>query len=159
MFKTLLGTRVIDAALPRLAASADSPWWNGNRADTVKLAWDNSLAHLKAAFGDDPAQWQWGKAHTLTHGHPLGLQKPLDKIFNVGPFPAPGSHEVPNNQTAPIGPASAICASNQNALCYRNLIRWFYSSLLKRPRKPQRALCARRRRSTAPVPRQKRPRW
>lgn len=105
LFKTLLGTRVIDAALPRLAASADSPWWNGKRADTVKLAWDNSLAHLKTTFGDDPAQWQWGMAHTLTHGHPLGTQKPLDKVFNVGPFPAPGSHEVPNNQTAPIGPA------------------------------------------------------
>ena len=74
LFKTLLGTRVIDAALPRLAASADSPWWNGNRADTVKLAWHNSLTHLKATFGDDPTQWQWGKAHTLTHGHPLACK-------------------------------------------------------------------------------------
>ena len=92
-------------ALPRLAATADSPWWDGKRAERVKLAWDNSLAHLKATLGDDPSQWQWGKAHTLTHGHPLGLQKPLDKIFNVGPFPAPGTHEVPNNQSAVIGPA------------------------------------------------------
>src|SRR5450830_906418 len=105
MFKTLLSTRVIDAALPRLAATADSPWWNGKRADTVKLAWDNSLAHLKATLGDDPGQWQWGKAHTLTHGHPLGSQKPMDLIVNVGPFPAPGTHEVPNNQSANIGPA------------------------------------------------------
>ncbi len=105
LFKTLLSTRVIDAALPRLAASADSPWWDGKRADTVKRAWDNSLSHLKATFGEDPAQWQWGKAHTLTHGHPLGSQKPLDQIVNVGPFPAPGTHEVPNNQSAPIGPA------------------------------------------------------
>jgi penicillin amidase len=105
MFKTLLSTRVIDAALPRLAATPDSPWWNGKRADTVKLAWDNSLAHLKATLGDDPGQWQWGKAHTLTHGHPLGSQKPLDRIVNVGPFPAPGTHEVPNNQSANIGPA------------------------------------------------------
>ena len=105
MFKTLLSTRVIDAALPRLAATPDSPWWNGKRADTVKLAWDNSLAHLKATLGDDPGQWQWGKAHTLTHGHPLGSQKPLDLIVNVGPFPAPGTHEVPNNQSANIGPA------------------------------------------------------
>ena len=105
LFKTLLGTRVIDAALPRLAASADSPWWDGKRADTVKRAWDNSLSHLKATFGEDPTQWQWGKAHTLTHGHPLGSQKPLDQIVNVGPFPAPGTHEVPNNQSAPIGPA------------------------------------------------------
>jgi len=105
LFKTLITTRVIDAALPRLAASPDSPWWEGKRADIVKLAWDNSLAHLKTTFGDDPTQWQWGKAHTLTHGHPLGMQKPLDKLFNVGPFAAPGSHEVPNNQTAAIGPA------------------------------------------------------
>ena len=105
MFKTLITTRVVDAALPRLAAAADSPWWNGQRAATVKRAWDNSLAHLKSTFGDDPAQWQWGKAHTLTHGHPLGVKQPLDQIVNVGPFAAPGSHEVPNNLSAIIGPA------------------------------------------------------
>jgi len=112
MFQTLLSTRVIDAALPRLAADANSPWWDNRntplketRADTVKLAWQASLAHLKATFGDDPTQWQWGKAHTLTHAHPLGSQKPLDQIVNVGPFAAPGTHEVPNNLSAPIGPA------------------------------------------------------
>ncbi len=112
LFETALSTRVIDAALPRLAASKDSPWWDDRttlgpetRADTVKKAWDKSLAHLKVTFGDDATQWQWGKAHTLTHGHPLGLQKPLDRIFNVGPFAAPGTHEVPNNLSAKIGPA------------------------------------------------------
>lgn len=111
-FETLLPTRVIDAALPRLAASADSPWWDNRntpgketRADTVKVAWQASMAHLKATLGADSAQWQWGKAHTLTHGHPLGMQKPLDQIFNVGPFAAPGTHEVPNNLSAKIGPA------------------------------------------------------
>ncbi|MEJ8863597.1 penicillin acylase family protein [Pseudomonas jessenii] len=111
-FETLLSTRVIDAALPRLAASADSPWWDNRstlgketRADTVKAAWQSSLAHLKSTLGADSAQWQWGSAHTLTHGHPLGQQKPLDLFFNVGPFAAPGSHEVPNNLSAKIGPA------------------------------------------------------
>ncbi|AZC53874.1 penicillin acylase family protein [Pseudomonas chlororaphis] len=111
-FDTLLSTRVIDAALPRLAASADSPWWDNrntlgqeSRADTVRVAWRASLAHLKATFGDDSSKWLWGQAHTLTHGHPLGLQKPLDRVFNVGPFAAPGTHEVPNNQSAKIGPA------------------------------------------------------
>ena len=112
LFKTLLSTRVIDSALPRLAASADSPWWDNRqtpaketRADTVKVAWRASIAHLQSTFGADPSQWQWGTAHTLTHGHPLGQQKPLDRIFNVGPFAAPGSHEVPNNLSANIGPA------------------------------------------------------
>lgn len=111
-FDTALSTRVIDAALPRLAASQDSPWWDDRstlgtetRTDIVKIAWTRSLAHLKATLGDDPMQWQWGKAHTLTHGHPLGMQKPLDRIFNVGPFAAPGTHEVPNNLSAKIGPA------------------------------------------------------
>jgi penicillin amidase len=111
-FETLLSTRVIDATLPRLAASPDSPWWDNrntpgkeSRADTVNVAWQASIAHLKNILGDDPARWLWGKAHTLTHGHPLGLQKPLDRIFNVGPFEAPGTHEVPNNLSAKIGPA------------------------------------------------------
>jgi penicillin amidase len=111
-FETLLSTRVIDAALPRLAANADSPWWDNRntlgketRADTVKVAWQASLTHLKSTLGADFTQWQWGKAHTLTHGHPLGQQKPLDRIFNVGPFAAPGTHEVPNNLSAKIGPA------------------------------------------------------
>ncbi|WP_085723802.1 penicillin acylase family protein [Pseudomonas sp. R37(2017)] len=111
-FETLLSTRVIDAALPRLAATADSPWWDNRntldketRADTVKAAWQAAIAHLKTTFGADFAQWQWGKAHTLTHGHPLGQQKPLDLVFNVGPFAAPGTHEVPNNLSAKIGPA------------------------------------------------------
>ena len=111
-FDTLLSTRVIDAALPRLAANPDSPWWDNRntahketRAETVKVAWQTSIAQLKATMGDDPAQWRWGKAHTLTHDHPLGRQKPLDWLFNVGPFEAPGSHEVPNNLSAKLGPA------------------------------------------------------
>ncbi|MBS4087993.1 penicillin acylase family protein [Pseudomonas rustica] len=111
-FDTLLSTRVIDSALPRLAANADSPWWDNRntpvketRADVVRTAWAASMAHLKLTLGDDVAAWKWGAAHTLTHGHPLGQQKPLDRIFNVGPFAAPGSHEVPNNLSAKIGPA------------------------------------------------------
>lgn len=111
-FPVLISTRAIDAALPRLAADADSPWWNQrganqrtDRAAIVRQAWEKSLAHLRETFGKDPASWQWGKAHTLTHGHPLGVKKPLNLLFNVGPFAAPGTHEVPNNLSAKIGPA------------------------------------------------------
>jgi penicillin amidase len=111
-FETALSTRVIDAALPRLAAAKDSPWWDDRstlgtetRTDMVIKAWNKSLVHLKATLGEDASQWQWGKAHTLIHGHPLGQQKPLDRVFNVGPFAAPGTHEVPNNLSARIGPA------------------------------------------------------
>ncbi|QIH11558.1 MULTISPECIES: penicillin acylase family protein [unclassified Pseudomonas] len=111
-FDALIQARVVDAALPRLAADPDTPWWDNRataqretRADTVKVAWRASLDHLKRTLGPNPAQWRWGTAHTLTHVHPLGMQKPLDRVFNVGPLEAPGSHEVPNNLTSKIGPA------------------------------------------------------
>ena len=111
-FKNLLATRVLEFALPRLVNDATSPWWDNrntpaveSRADTVLAAWRATLAHLRATFGDDSANWSWGKAHTLTHAHPLAAQKPLDKLFNIGPFAAPGGRELPNNLGTNIGPA------------------------------------------------------
>ena len=111
-FKNLLGTRALDFALPRLAEDATSPWWDNrntpqveSRADTMKVVWRATIDHLQATLGKDPADWGWGKAHTLTHNHPLAAQKPLDKLFNIGPFAAPGGRETPNNLSSSIGPA------------------------------------------------------
>lgn len=111
-FKNLLGTRALDFALPRLAEDATSQWWDNrntpaveSRADTVKAAWRATMDHLQVTLGKEPAGWGWGKAHTLTHGHPLAAQKPLDRLFNIGPFAAPGGRETPNNLSGAIGPA------------------------------------------------------
>ena len=111
-FKNLLGTRSLDQALPRLAADASSPWWDDRntaavetRSDTLKKVWRHAIDHLAATLGKDPAQWTWGRAHTLTHNHPLGQQKPLDKLFSIGPFAAPGGREIPNAMGSSIGPA------------------------------------------------------
>jgi penicillin amidase len=111
-FDNLLYTRTLDVALPRLTADATSPWWDDRgsatvegRGETVKAAWRASIAQLQQTLGGDPDDWAWGNAHTLTQGHPLGRQQPLDKLFNVGPFAAPGGHETPNNLSHRIGPA------------------------------------------------------
>ncbi len=112
-FKNLLGSRSLDFALPLLVADAGSPWWDDKatmdkvetRADTLHKAWRAAMAHLRTALGKDTTQWAWGRAHTLTHNHPLGQQKPLDKLFSVGPFPAPGGRELPNALGTSIGPA------------------------------------------------------
>jgi penicillin amidase len=109
-FSNLLATRILDLALPRLAADANSPWWDQvatpepeSRAETVKRAWQQGLQHLRKTLGDDSSSWQWGKAHTLTHNHPLSKQPPLDRLFNVGPFDVPGGHETPNNLSSRVG--------------------------------------------------------
>lgn len=103
--------RALDHALPRLAADVASPWWDRRdtparetRDDIVALAWQRSMAHLTTTLGDDPARWVWARAHAVEHEHPLGKQKPLDKVFNVGPFPVPGGREVPNNLSGPLAP-------------------------------------------------------
>ena len=111
-FKNLLGSRSLDVALPRLAADASSPWWDDRttpavetRADTLKKVWRAAIDHLKLRLGEDSRQWTWGRAHTLTHGHALGRQEPLDRLFNIGPFAAPGGREIPNALGSSIGPA------------------------------------------------------
>ncbi len=112
-FKSMLGTRALDLALPRLAADENSPWWDDiktpkreTRKDIVRLAWQASIKHLKETLGKSPNDWGWGAAHTLTHRHPFAAQsKALAWLFNVGPFEVPGAREVPNNLATPIGPA------------------------------------------------------
>ena len=111
-FNNLLKTFALDSALPRLIADANSPWWDNvntkqteNRFETVRIAWVNTIQHLESIYGKDLLKWNWGNAHTLTHAHPLGQQKPLDSIFNVGPFKVPGGRETPNNLNINMGPA------------------------------------------------------
>jgi penicillin amidase len=110
-FKNLLKTFALDSALPRLVVDANSPWWDNintkpveNRFETVRIAWVNTIKHLESIYGKDLLLWRWGNAHTLTHVHPLGMQKPLDKIFNVGPFKVAGGRETPNNLNVNMGP-------------------------------------------------------
>lgn len=111
-FKNLLGTRALDFALPRLAADEASPWWDDartakieTRKDIMRIAWRATITHLKKTLGTSPNDWGWGMAHTLTHTHPMASQSPFNWLFNVGPFPAPGAREVPNNLGNAIGPA------------------------------------------------------
>jgi penicillin amidase len=111
-FQSLLGTRALDLALPRLAADDASPWWDNNktekietRKDIMRVAWRATMDHLKQTLGKSPNDWGWGRAHTLTHTHPLATKASLGWLFNVGPFDAPGGREVPNNMATSIGPA------------------------------------------------------
>ena len=112
LFANLLRTRAFDFALPRLAADAASPWWNRRdtpaaetRRDILQHAWRATIEHLQRELGKTPASWTWSRAHSVTHKHALGQQKPLNLLFDVGPFPAPGGREVVNNLAQAVGPA------------------------------------------------------
>jgi penicillin amidase len=79
-----------------------SLWWDNIHTQAVMEtrqmifagSFDQTMTDLEKNLGSDVSAWHWGKVHTLEHGHLLGRQKPLDRIFNVGPYPAMGGNEV-----------------------------------------------------------------
>ena len=90
--------------LIRLMNEHDDSWF----ADSVILngpkSWDAALAsafhaaieELREKLGEDVIRWRYGAIHTVTFNHPLGIVKPLDKIFNRGPFPLGGDIDTVN---------------------------------------------------------------
>ncbi len=126
LFDNTIKTFVAEKSFPSLLKTIDSPWWDNILTDgkkeirrhVVNEALDITNEELKAQFGEDMEDWQWGKVHQLTHVHAIGRKKPFDKFFNVGPFEAPGGSGVLNKMDyrlnaegiypVPSGPALRI---------------------------------------------------
>jgi penicillin amidase len=54
-----------------------------SKSEIIDLALAQSLEELKIQLGANWKNWNWEKTIISEHPHPLGAQKPLDKIFNV----------------------------------------------------------------------------
>jgi penicillin amidase len=81
----------------RLLEEGKSPWFDNistsvveTKSDIIRNSLGEALDSLRSRFGHDTRNWRWGEMHTLTISHPFGLVKPLDRIFNIGPFPMGG---------------------------------------------------------------------
>ena len=82
----------------RLVEEGTSSWFDDVRTDSVETRDDmirkslrEAVIVLRARFGIETKMWRWGDLHTVTLQHPFGLKKPLDRIFNIGPFPYGGA--------------------------------------------------------------------
>jgi len=78
----------------------DNPnsWWlqgAGGRETVIVESLKQTVTWLHEKFGDDPVSWTWGRVHQVNFEHPLGLQKPLDQVFNRGPFSIGGDTDTP----------------------------------------------------------------
>jgi penicillin amidase len=83
----------------RVLNDQESLWWKKfERAETFKLGLINAIENLTARFGSEPTEWKWGHMHTLEYVHPLGRVKPLNYLFNLGPYEMAGSFNEVNNQ-------------------------------------------------------------
>ncbi|MDH4057761.1 MAG: penicillin acylase family protein, partial [Cyclobacteriaceae bacterium] len=103
--KSLLATSIPKNSYEAFFSNEQSPWWDDvttpdkkeTREEIAELAAEKTISLLKKICGNEPEKWTWGKIHTLTHPHALGSVKPLDRLFNVGPFVVDGGSEVINN--------------------------------------------------------------
>lgn len=68
-----------------------------NRGQALQRIFKHTVAQLQKELGRDIKKWQWGRLHTLEFAHPLGVVWPLDKIFNVGPYPINGAINAINH--------------------------------------------------------------
>lgn len=103
LFEKTLSSYLLKKTLPKVIYHEDSPWWQKTDSETLNtrdqiltLAFFMTVDELKRELGPKIQNWKWENVHTLTHEHPIGSKKPLDKIFNVGPFPVAGGNQVLN---------------------------------------------------------------
>ncbi|MDH7515300.1 MAG: penicillin acylase family protein [Bacteroidota bacterium] len=72
------------------------------RDDILRKAFLLALLDLSKRLGPSMREWAWGKLHTVTFRHLLGIRKPLDRILNVGPYPIGGSAGTINVADYPL---------------------------------------------------------
>jgi len=77
----------------RLLTSGVSSWFDNivteqieTRDDIVQESMRSAMSILARENGVSMKNWRWGEKHTVTLRHPFGIVKPLDAIFDIGPF-------------------------------------------------------------------------
>ena len=73
-----------------------------------------TLKQMIATYGADMTKWTWGRLHRVEFAHIAGAVKPLNLLFNRGPYPMGGDNETLLRATTrpefPFKPAGAIDA-------------------------------------------------
>ncbi|MBW3657220.1 MAG: penicillin acylase family protein [Actinobacteria bacterium] len=81
--------------------------WFDEGWDAVLLdALGDAVRELRAARGDDVADWGWGEVRTLTLRHAVGRAVPaLGRVFDRGPYPCAGdANTIPQASVPPLAP-------------------------------------------------------
>jgi penicillin amidase len=102
--------------LIRLLNERDDNWFAGSAIPNGPRSWDAALhsafhaaiAYLHGRLGDNVSRWKYGAIHKMTYNHPLGMRKPLDRIFNRGPYPVGGDIDTVNMGASPVNQPETV---------------------------------------------------
>ena len=125
LYRRYLDLMVFAPRALQIVLQADQSAWvegGGSSGDRpldaiVEKSLRQALAQLENNFGENPADWTWGRQHTLTFEHVLAKRKPLNHIFNIGPYPVPGNQLTVNKKQYDYNkPYSTIAGASQRMI-------------------------------------------
>ena len=94
---SILGERAREW-LQKTLSNPDSPWFQTkgahSRDEVICRNLRNTVDYLKESLGPVVEDWSWGKLHKLTFTHVLGGVKPLNALFNRGPYAIGGDEDT-----------------------------------------------------------------
>lgn len=88
--------------LERLLIEQPAGWFEGGWPEELAGALETVTRRLQSSHGDDPAGWAWGRVRRATMRHPLGERRPLDRVFNLGPWPCGGDPNTVSQAGSPV---------------------------------------------------------
>jgi penicillin amidase len=74
----------------RLLNEQPDGWFEHTWASEMAEALSTAVRRLQGQFGASPDGWAWGHVGPLSLVHTFGSRRPLDRVYNVGPFPYGG---------------------------------------------------------------------
>ncbi len=103
-YKEFISKGDVKKGIDKVIRNFNSIWWkneNGNQSpnELITSSFKQGIENIIDKKGGQTSEWHWGNCHFSYFGHPLGTVKPLDKVFDIGPFPSPGSPKTVNAQS------------------------------------------------------------
>ena len=83
--------------LLRILDNPDSYWLKkaGGKEKLLKDGFKAAIDWLKLNYGINNNNWKWGNLHAIVFPHSFAVKPPMDKVFNVGPYPIGGDTDTP----------------------------------------------------------------
>ncbi|MCB9233843.1 MAG: penicillin acylase family protein [Bacteroidia bacterium] len=66
----------------------------GGKEKVLQKSLEEAVEWLEAKLGKNMDGWAWGRLHKVEFPHAMGVVKPLDRVFNVGPLPIGGDTDT-----------------------------------------------------------------
>ncbi|ASS74690.1 hypothetical protein CIG75_06690 [Tumebacillus algifaecis] len=88
-------TAMPNYGLEVILRDSNPKWFQGTDDSKEKAIVDSfkqAVAWMAEEHGKNPDKWKWGKVHTFSLSHPLGSIKPLNLLYNIGPYEYGGSN-------------------------------------------------------------------